>query len=118
MHLVKNMAEHNIVKLLSGVSDTKKVRNEEKERNRFADTWIEPMPAHKGKKKKIHLPPAPFSLQKSDVAIANSRALNIRAPSGIDWKPCCLFQKPHLKSNEWKRASIRYFKVLHQRTSW
>lgn len=99
MHLVKNMAEH-IVKLLSGVSDTKKVRNEEKECNRFADTWIEPMP----KKKKIHLPPAPFSLQKSDVAIANSRALNIRAPSGIDWKPCRLFQKPHLKSNQWKHV--------------
>ena len=34
MHLCKNIAEH-VAKLLSGLSDTEKVRNEEKDRNRL-----------------------------------------------------------------------------------
>lgn len=40
MHLIKNIAEH-CVRLLTGVEDSLKVRNEEKSRGRFKAAWVE-----------------------------------------------------------------------------
>ena len=104
MHLFKNLAEH-IVKLLSGFSDTEKVRNEEQNRSHFKDVWITSETTPEGKAKKF-VPQAPFSLSKSDLSIGNNRALTVKAPSGTDWRPCRLFHKSafRMKSNEWKHV--------------
>ena len=50
MHLFKNLAEH-IVKLLSGFSDTEKVRNEEQNCSRFKEVWITSETTPEGKAK-------------------------------------------------------------------
>ena len=103
MHLIKNIAER-VVKLLSGETDTVKVRMEEKQRNRFRSSWTTVITENG--KEKIYVPPAPFSLQKNEIDIANARAMNIRAPNGVDWQACHLFGKgaSKLKSNEWKHV--------------
>lgn len=93
MHLIKNIAEH-IVKLLAGISDTIKVRREEEAHNRFSSTWIV------GDSKK--LAPAPFSLSKSELNLANTRAKLINVPDSYDWKPRELFTGIGMKSHEWK----------------
>ena len=102
MHVLKNIAER-IVKLLSGVTDTSKVRLDEQKRKRFRSSWVQ-----KSSKKgtPIIIPPSPFSISKSDIVLANARSLNVKTPSGIDWKPCKLFGKDaaHLKSNQWKHV--------------
>ena len=96
MHLLKNIAEH-VLKLLSTKTDTKSVRNEEKRRKRFKNTWVLTVsPA--GEEKSI-LPSAPFSLQKHELIIANEHAITIKLPSGFDWNPCQLFGKPSSKLN-------------------
>ena len=69
MHLVKVIGEH-IVKLLSGVEDSFKVRNEEKIRGRFKKSYL-----IEGDTNKQNLPPAPFCLLKHDIKICNQRAL-------------------------------------------
>lgn len=93
MHLIKNIAEH-IVKLLAGISDTIKVRREEEAHNRFRSTWIV------GNSKK--LAPAPFSLSKRELNLANTRAKLINVPDSYDWKPRELFTNTGMKSHEWK----------------
>ena len=104
MHLIKNIAEH-IVKLLSTKTDTESVRNEEKSRKRFKNTWVVTESQAKGKEK-YTLPPAPFSLCKHDLTIANKRAMSIKSPLGFDWNPCQLFGKlsSKLNSNQWKHV--------------
>ena len=102
MHVLKNIAER-IVKLISGVTDTLKVRLDEQKRKRFHSSWIQ-----KGGKKgtSIIIPPAPFSISKDNLVVANKRSLNVKSPSGVDWKPSVLFGKgaSHLKSNQWKHV--------------
>lgn len=100
MHLIKNIAEH-IVKLLSGIEDSLKVRQEEKHRKRFRPTWV------KSGHKNEPLPPAPFSLSRQDMSVASSRALSITVPAGIDWKRRKLFERKslgYIKSIEWKHV--------------
>lgn len=63
MHLIKCISEH-VVKLISGVEDSIKVRNEETHRMRFTSSW--PTEVQSGSKIKIVLPSAPFCLSKSD----------------------------------------------------
>ena len=95
MHLVKNISEH-IVKLLSGSKDSLKVREEEKQRQRFSMSWITSENA---------LPPAPFTLSKNEREIANTRAISILIPAGFDWKTRRLFVQSgigYIKSIEWK----------------
>lgn len=95
MHLIKNISEH-IVKLLSGSKDSLKVREEEKQRERFSMSWVT---------SENILPPAPFTLSKSEREIANSRAISILVPAGFDWKPRRLFVQSgigYIKSIEWK----------------
>lgn len=103
MHVIKNVAER-LVKLLSGVTDTVKVRKAEQQSNRFMTTWTKKV--IKNGKEVEHLPPAPFTLQKEEVTVANSRALSVRAPSYVDWKPCHFFSKSavQLNSNQWKHV--------------
>ena len=81
MHLIKNIGEH-IVKLLSGVTDTSKVREEEKQRNRFPEAWL----SDSIENEKITLPPAPFVLSKEEQGIANNRVVSVTMPHGLDWK--------------------------------
>lgn len=102
MHLLKNISER-LVKLLSGLTDTVKVRLDEKARKRFRGTWPR---RGRQKDKRTTIPPAPFSFTKDQVAIANRRSLNVKAPSTMDWRPCKLFGKEasRLKSNEWKHV--------------
>lgn len=102
MHLLKNISER-LVKLLSGLTDTVKVRMDEKARKRFRGTWPRTV---RGKDKRTIIPPAPFSFSKDQVAIANRRSVNVKAPSAMDWRPCKLFGKEssRLKSNEWKHV--------------
>ena len=102
MHLLKNISER-IVKLLSGYTDTFKVREDEKKRNRFRTSWPQKSNV---KGAAVIIPPAPFSLSKHGLDIANQRSLNVRSPSGVDWKPCKLFSKEasRLKSNQWKHV--------------
>ena len=102
MHLIKCISEH-IVKLISGAEDSVKVRSEEKNRMRFTSSW--PMEVQVGSATKIILPPAPFRLSKSEMKIANQRALNIRTPHSVDWKAQMIFsEKIHMKSIHWKHV--------------
>jgi hypothetical protein len=54
-------------------------------------------------KEKSILPPAPFSLQKHELTIANKFAISVKSPLGFDWNPCQLFGK--LNSNRLKHSS-------------
>ena len=102
MHLVKCISEH-VVKLVSGVEDSVKVRSEEKNRMRFVSTW--PTQVQVGATTKTVLPAAPFRLSKPEMKVANRRAVSIRTPHGTDWKPQILFgDKVHLKSVQWKHV--------------
>ena len=96
MHLIKCLSEH-IVKLLSGGEDSAKVRNEEKQRLRFRSTW--PIEVQTGSANKTTLPSAPFQLSKSDVKIANQRALGIRTPHGTDLNTQMLFSEKTCMKN-------------------
>ena len=97
MHLIKDIIEH-IVKLLGGFEDSVKVRNEEQTRNRFRCSWIE-----KGNSKV--LPPAPFTLSKEEIHLANTRAQLVRVPLNFDWRPQRIFGAVHFKSHEWKELT-------------
>ena len=103
MHVVKNVSEH-IVRLLSGSRDSLKVREEEKQRKRFRMSWVD-VDSDEVQLQKVNLPHAPFTLSKHEKDIANNRALSIKVPAGIDWKPRKLFVKSgvgYIKSIEWK----------------
>ena len=97
MHLIKNIAEHT-VRLLSGIEDSIKVRNEEKQHNRFNSTWIDNSASTK------KLPPAPFSLNRNEIVTANMRSKSIIVPATFDWKPRELFTGVGMKSHEWKEV--------------
>lgn len=99
MHLLKNVAER-IVKLLSGLTDTVKVRQDEKERKRFRTSWV------REENERAIIPKAPFSFTKEEVLVGNERSMCVRAPKGIDWRPCKLFgrQASGLNSNQWKHV--------------
>ena len=91
---LKNISER-IIKLLSGKSDSAKVRAEERARNRFPSTWCDV------NEKKHLLPPAPFRLNKEELSIANKRSLSVVVPHGVDWKCRELFAlKSSQKLNE------------------
>lgn len=94
MHLIKNIAEH-IVRLLSANVKTHKIRQEERIRGRFLSYW-----SSSDTQSLSHLP---FCLSNDQIKCANSRAMSIRVPSALEWKPQDLFRSSHsLKSHEWK----------------
>ena len=98
MHVIKGIAEH-VVKLLSGIEDSLKVRREEEHRQRFRSTWV------RSGCEKFHLPSAPFSLSRDEMAVANGRAMSIIVPAGVDWRRRKLFDRKSLcyvKSVEWR----------------
>ena len=96
MHLLKNIVEH-IVRLLSGSSDSSKLRMEEKFRGRFSSIWV----MNKASSK---LPPAPFRLSTNEAKIANVRCLSIQVPIGFGWKPQAIFTSNiGMKSHSWKQ---------------
>lgn len=96
MHLIKNLGEH-VVNLISGASDSPKVRAEEKARKHFRSTWV----SENGS-----LPPAPFCMTKEERDVANNRAMNVQVPHTFVWRPRALFlSKPlGLKSHKWKEV--------------
>ena len=96
MHVIKDVTEA-IVRLVAGVTDTMKVRLDEKARGRFQSSWIESTNAK--------LPSAPFSLPGDQLKIANSRANSIVVPSSFDWRPRDLFTHRGMKSHEWKEVA-------------
>ena len=100
MHVIKNVSEH-IVKLLSGIEDSVKVRREEQQRKRFKCAWV------KSGHTNEPLPSAPFTLSQEEMAVGNNRALSIYVPTGMDWKRRKLFDRKSLgyvKSIEWKHV--------------
>ena len=100
MHVIKNVSEH-IVKLLSGIEDSVKVRREEQQRKRFKRAWV------KSGHTNEPLPSAPFTLSQEEMAVGNKRALSIYVPTGMDWKRRKLFDRKSLgyvKSIEWKHV--------------
>jgi hypothetical protein len=102
MHVLKNVAER-LVKLLSGVTDTMKVRLDEQKRRRFRSSWIK---VSAGEGSSTIVPQAPFAISKTNLVLANKRSLSVRSPSGMDWKPSKLFGKDasYLNSNQWKHV--------------
>ena len=95
MHVLKNVVEH-IVRLIVGAEDSRKVRDEEKQRGRFRKSWV--------RKGDSRLQPAPFRLTAAEASLANSRAMSIRVPYGFDWKPRAVFvQSIAMKSHSWKQ---------------
>ena len=98
MHVLKNVAER-LVKLLSGVTDTIKVRLDEQRRKRFRSAWIKKS-SEDGSS--TITPQAPFTISKTNLIVANKRSLSVKSPSGIDWKPSKLFgnDASHLNSNQ------------------
>lgn len=96
MHAIKNVIT-SIVDLISGKEDSFKVRKEEEKRKRFRSSWVT------GEDSK--LPAAPFVLSK-EIILANNRAIQVRVPSGFDWRPRAVFGKPSgMKSHEWKQVA-------------
>ena len=96
MHLIKNIVEH-IVCLLSGLEDSRKVREEERERGRFPETWVE--------KGASVLPDAPFRLTTNEMVIASERSCAIQVPSSVEWRPRPIFGKKcytGMTSHQWK----------------
>ena len=94
MHLVKNIAEH-CVKFITGIEDSCKVRQEEKSLNRFRSSWVVDTTLSK-------LPPAPFTLSKEEILLANERAQSIFVHSSFDWHPRAIFGKnAGMKAHEW-----------------
>lgn len=94
MHLVKNIAEH-CVKFITGIEDSYKVRQEEKLLNRFRSSWVVDTTSNK-------LPPAPFTLSKEEILLANERAQSIFVHSSFDWHPRAIFGKnAGMKAHEW-----------------
>ena len=116
MHLIKNIGEHlvRLVAGIAGIEDSKHVREEEE---CFRSCWI--------KNKSDKLPPAPFSLTKTEMICANNRAKSICVPATFDWRPRDLFTHYGMKCHEWKEViccGIRRFCVVdllgqQQRTS-
>ena len=95
MHVIKNVSEHNYSKATVR-KDSLKVREEEKQRDRFSMSWVS---------SENVLPPAPFTLSKCEREIANTRAISILVPAGFDWKPRKLFMQNgvgYIKSIEWE----------------
>ena len=96
MHLVKVIGEH-IVNYLPELKTSSKL---EKIRGRFKESYL-----IEGDTNKKNLPPASFCLLKHDVKIHNQRALSIRVPHVVDWKPQPFFSdKIHKKCAQWKHA--------------
>ena len=81
MHLIKNIGEH-IVKLLSGVSDTSKVREEGTDSLRFGYPRKKKMLFHQ-----YHL----SCPKKSKILRTNSRVMSVTMPHGLDRKQKKLF---------------------------
>ena len=100
MHVIKNIGER-IVKLLSGASDTVKLRKAEQHFNRFPSAWVKTV--IRNEKETLYVPSAPFALKKEEAILANARAMCITAPSGM---ACHLFGKGvgNLNSNQWKHV--------------
>lgn len=99
MHVLKNVSEH-LVSLLTGRTDTIKVRMEEKLRNRFRSSWV-----GNDHGARTPLPPAPFRLTKDEIKVANLRCVSIKVPTWVDWKHKKLFVKTvYVKSVEWKHV--------------
>ena len=95
MHTIKNISER-MVNLISGISDSSKVRDEEYSRDRFVPHNIMRVNIDKG------LPTAKFRLSKNELVIANRRSLVICTLHGFDWSPVEIFKRgTHLKSVRW-----------------
>ena len=95
MHTIKNISER-MVHLISGISDSSKVREEEYSRDRFVPLGIVRVDIEKG------LPTAKFRLSKNELVIANQRSHLICTPHGFDWSPVEIFKRStHLKSVRW-----------------
>ena len=77
MHLVKNIAEQ-LVLLVSGIQDSRKVHLEEQMRGGFPSAGVPP-----GSKL---LPPATFVLSSSERKLASTRA-ELCVTAGFVWKP-------------------------------
>lgn len=89
------------VNLVSGREDSVKVRAEEKIRRRFKGSWVTDST-------QSILPPAPFSLSKEDIELADTRAKRVFVPSGFDWRPRNVFGRTSgmsMKSHEWKQLA-------------
>ena len=98
MHLIKNIVSH-CVNLIAGHEDSCKVRQEEKFRTRFPTSWVKDCSQNK-------LPPAPFSLSKDEVTLADERAKRVLVPTGFDWSPRTIFSRSTgMKSHEWKQLA-------------
>jgi len=53
----------------------------------------------------VKLPHAPFRLSEDEIRKADTRAKNIRVPSGYGWKPSAFFGKrAYIKSHDWKQV--------------
>ena len=95
MHTLKNVSER-VVKLITGISDSVKVREDECTRNRFVPPIFTTLTYEKG------LPTAKFRLSRNELKIANERALSVLSPEGYDWVPVEIFKEGvHLKSVRW-----------------
>ncbi|XP_015765420.1 PREDICTED: uncharacterized protein LOC107344281 [Acropora digitifera] len=101
--------------------DSMKVRNAEKDVQRFKDCWlmeskVDDLPAQKEqltnakketKSQKSNLSAAPFCLSNGDIQLADRRAIKVCVPVGHGWKPGPFFCKKHyLKSPDWKQLAV------------
>ncbi|XP_076084502.1 uncharacterized protein LOC143055256 [Mytilus galloprovincialis] len=113
MHTLADVIS-NILDLITGKSDGPKVRQCEKDYNRFKETWpkrpslstIEcERPSKQAKKSSVDtavpeptpkappLPAAPWLLTKQDVKLADNRAKSVKYPKGFDYTPADHFTR-------------------------
>lgn len=93
MHTTKNISKR-LIKLISGVTDTRKVRAEEENRSHFM---------HPSMSSVVESSCCQVGTQSKN--IANKRALSICTPHGFDWSSKEIFKHGvHLKSVKWMHA--------------
>ena len=89
MHTIKNVSERG-VKLITGISDSTKVRDEESAQGRFQPLPSANLVYERG------IPTAKFRLSKNELILANSRSLLITTPHGLTGQASKSLRKPHI----------------------
>ncbi|XP_063437818.1 uncharacterized protein LOC134718894 [Mytilus trossulus] len=113
MHTISDVIS-NVLDFISGKTDSAKVRNCEKQYNRFEQTWVtnkrkstdqgkqpkkkqkkqsEPQSTNVVTEEEVSFPDAPWSLSKSQVKLADKRAQSIQYPRGFDYTPADHFTR-------------------------
>ncbi|CAH1789371.1 unnamed protein product [Owenia fusiformis] len=104
-HAIQDLV-HHLMDLITGKTDSEKLRNAEKLFGRFNNTWIDNTKEPPAKRRKLAQPQSPWTLSTSNLKKADIRAMSLLVPHGWDLKPGPLFSKPHLLKKMHSKAQF------------